>query len=110
VWAQRMVEVFSDAHCRSMELTTILNRCHRFKGFIYQHARFTPDKKAIEISVRPRKGSAVIRRRKCCSYMSWTAVRANVPAIGVVGSARFTQGSHRMSRDCNQTASARRLP
>jgi hypothetical protein len=42
---------------RSMELITILHRCHRFQGFIYQHARYTPDKKTIEISVRPRKGS-----------------------------------------------------
>jgi transposase len=46
-----------------MELITILNRCHRFQGFIYQHARFTPDKKTIEISVRPRKGSAAICSR-----------------------------------------------
>jgi len=41
-----------------MELTTILNRCHRFRGFVYQHARFIADKKTIEVAVRPRKGSA----------------------------------------------------
>jgi hypothetical protein len=35
-----------------MELITILDRCHHFQGFIYQRARFTPDKKATEISVR----------------------------------------------------------
>jgi len=45
-----------------MALITILNR-HRFKGFIYQRARFTPDKKTIEISVRPRRGSAAICSR-----------------------------------------------
>jgi hypothetical protein len=39
-----------------MELTTILNRCHRFRGFVYQHARFSADKKSIEVAVRPRKG------------------------------------------------------
>jgi hypothetical protein len=39
-----------------MELIAILSRCHCFQGFIYQYARFTPDKKMIEISVRPRQG------------------------------------------------------
>src|SRR5215472_12519980 len=40
-----------------MELTTILNRCHRFRGFVYEHARFSTDKKSIEVVLRPRKGS-----------------------------------------------------
>ena len=47
----------------AMELITILNRCHRFRGFVYHHARFSPDKKNIEVSVRPRKGSAAICSR-----------------------------------------------
>jgi hypothetical protein len=46
-----------------MELITILNRCHRFRGFVYHRARFSPDHKSIEISVRPRKGSAAICSR-----------------------------------------------
>src|SRR5712691_6263899 len=46
-----------------MELITILNRCHHFRGFVYQQARFSPDKKSIEVSVRPRKGSAAICSR-----------------------------------------------
>ena len=46
-----------------MELITILNRCHHFRGFIYPHARFSPDRKSIEISVRPRQGSAAICSR-----------------------------------------------
>jgi hypothetical protein len=58
-----VVGVFA-AHCfRAMKLTTILNRCHRFPGFVYQYARFSPDKKSIEVSVRPRKGSAAICSR-----------------------------------------------
>ena len=46
-----------------MELLTILNRCHHFRGFVYQHARFSPDYKAIEVAMRPRKGSAAICSR-----------------------------------------------
>jgi len=43
-----------------MELITILNQCHRFRGFVYHHDRFSPDKKVIEIDVRPRVGSAAV--------------------------------------------------
>ena len=48
---------------RAMELLTILNRCHRFRRFVYDRARFSPDRKSIEVSVRPRKGSAAICSR-----------------------------------------------
>jgi len=34
-----------------MELITILNRCHHFRGFVYQHAHFGADKKSIEVAV-----------------------------------------------------------
>jgi len=46
-----------------MELITILNRCHRFQGFVYQHAHFSADKKSIEVAVRPRKGSTAVCSR-----------------------------------------------
>src|SRR5258705_9075889 len=46
-----------------MELITILNRCHRFRGFVYHRARFTSDHNNIEISVRPRKRSVAICSR-----------------------------------------------
>ena len=46
-----------------MELITILNRCHRFRGFVYQHAYFSADNKSIEVAVRPRKGSAAVCSR-----------------------------------------------
>src|SRR5712691_3919274 len=43
-----------------MELLTILNHCNRHRGFVYQHARFGPDKKSIEVDVRPREGSTAV--------------------------------------------------
>src|SRR5215472_2901091 len=46
-----------------LQLITVLNQCHRFRGFVYQQARFTSDHKSIEISVRPRKGSAAVCSR-----------------------------------------------
>ena len=46
-----------------LQLITILNRCHRFPGFVYRNARFSPDHKSIEIAVRPRKGSAAVCSR-----------------------------------------------
>jgi transposase len=46
-----------------LQLITILNRCHRFQGFVYQQARFSADHKSIEITVRPRKGTRAICSR-----------------------------------------------
>ena len=40
-----------------MLLTRLLNACHHFPGFVYEHARLTEASKTIEIDVRPRKGS-----------------------------------------------------
>jgi len=54
---------FTAARLRAMELITILNRCHRFPGFVYQHAHFSADKKSIEVAVRPREGSAAVCSR-----------------------------------------------
>jgi transposase len=43
-----------------LQLITILNRCHRFRGFIYRQSRFSSDGKSIEIVVSPRVGSKAI--------------------------------------------------
>ena len=54
------LEVFAFEIVRAMELTTILNHCHHHRGFVYQHARFSPDKKTIEVNLRPRQGKAAV--------------------------------------------------
>ena len=46
-----------------LQLITILNRCHRFPGFVYQQACFSSDHKSIEIVVRPRKASVAVCSR-----------------------------------------------
>ena len=46
-----------------LQLITILNRCHRFPGFVYHPARFSSDRRSIEIAVRPRKGSVAVCSR-----------------------------------------------
>src|SRR5277367_2061056 len=43
-----------------MELITILNRCHRFRGFVYPRVTLSSDHKCIEAPVRPRRGSAAV--------------------------------------------------
>jgi transposase len=60
VVARFILEVFALEIVCAMELTTILNHCHRHRGFVYQRVRFGPDKKIIEVDVRPRQGSAAI--------------------------------------------------
>jgi len=44
-----------------MTLTKLLNRCYRFKGFVYEDACFAEQHaNAIEVQVRPRKGFATV--------------------------------------------------
>jgi transposase len=45
------------------QLITILNRCHRFPGFVYHKAHFSSDHKSIQIAVRPRKGAKAVCSR-----------------------------------------------
>ncbi len=58
--ARFILGVFVFSIARAMELTTILNHCHRHQGFVYEHARFTADTKSIEVIVRPRKGAKAV--------------------------------------------------
>ena len=40
-----------------MLLTRLLNACHHFPGFVYEHACLLPEVNTIEVEVRPRHGS-----------------------------------------------------
>ncbi len=55
-----ILEGFGFSIIRAMELTTILNHCYPHRGFVYDHARFSPDKKSMEVTVRPRKGAKAV--------------------------------------------------
>jgi transposase len=52
--------VFAFAIIRAMELLTILNHCHHFRGFVYQQSRLDRDRNTLEVVVRPRQGSVAI--------------------------------------------------
>ncbi len=45
-----------------MQLTTILNDCHKFKRFVYKKAELveTEDEKVIEVTIEPRRNSRAI--------------------------------------------------
>ncbi len=55
-----ILEVFALAIIRAMELITILNHCYHHRGFVYEQASFGPNKKAIEVNIRPRQGAAAL--------------------------------------------------
>jgi transposase len=57
-----------------MMLTTLLNRCYHFKGFVYERARWVAGRKAIEVQVRTRVGSRPFcsgcgKRRSCHDHL-----------------------------------------
>ena len=52
-----------------MLLTRLLNACHHFPGFVYHDARLDPTTQAIEVQLRPRRGS-----KPHCSGCSQPAV------------------------------------
>jgi transposase len=56
IWEVRALTIFHFM----LQLITILNRCHRFPGFVYRQARFSSDGKSIEIVVNPRVGSKAV--------------------------------------------------
>jgi hypothetical protein len=66
---------------RDMELLTILNHCHRHRGFVYQHARFGPTR--IASKWRCDRGRA--RRRSARGATSQQRVTIIFPS-GVLSS------------------------
>ena len=55
--------IFAAALFAMLQVITILNCCHHFRGFVYQYARFASDHKASKFAVGPRKGSVAICSR-----------------------------------------------
>ncbi len=55
-----MVEGFPEEILFAMDIVIILNRCYRFRGFVYQSTRFVQDNNTLEVVVRPRLGSATV--------------------------------------------------
>jgi len=55
-----ILEGFGFSILRAMELTTLLTHCYPPRGFVYDHARFSSDKKSIEVTVRPRKRAKAV--------------------------------------------------
>jgi transposase len=43
-----------------MQIITLLNQCYCFPGFVYQHARFTQDRRSLQVRIRPGAGSPAI--------------------------------------------------
>ena len=43
-----------------MQIITLLNQCYRFRGFVYQHVRLSPDRRSLQVRIRPRVGSPAI--------------------------------------------------
>jgi hypothetical protein len=83
------IVVFATARFRAVELITILNLCPHFRGFVYHRATFSPDRKSIEISVRPRKGSAAVCSR-CISRLpehvvTWGLEHRSLGQIDAIG-------------------------
>ena len=55
-----MVEGFPVEILFAMDIVIILNRCCRFRGFVYQSTRLVRDNNTLEVVVRPRRGSATV--------------------------------------------------
>src|SRR5258708_35560361 len=54
--AWSMVEGFPVEILFAMDIVIILNRCCRFRGFVYQSTRLVRDNNTLEVVVRPRRG------------------------------------------------------
>jgi hypothetical protein len=74
----------------AMELTTILNRCHHFRGIVYEHARFSTDKRSIEVVLRPRKGSATVCSRCHLPAPGYDQLPSGASSLSLCGDSSFS--------------------
>ena len=55
-----------------MKLITTINRCHRFRGFVHQHARFSADKNGIvAVEEVPWADGKRTLTKASCSFDDW---------------------------------------
>ena len=81
---QRSVQPQLDPHVirvRTMELITILNRCRRFRGFVYQKAQFSAGKNCAEVdrtTAKDRYRNSQTSQARACFQSAHDALRRNL--------------------------------
>jgi hypothetical protein len=80
-------------HCM-LQLITILNRCHRFPGFVYQHAGFSSNHKSIDILARTADEHEYVGQTQPIYECSAGSVSDSAPALLAPGGFRNGRASH----------------
>ena len=75
-----------------MELTTLLNRCHHFKGFVYGKTRFAEARpNTIEVGWFPVRAPSPIARAVASVARAMTSFRSRAFSLFLFGGSRITR-------------------